>query len=55
MSSVIASSDAYSTLDQRGRRNTLDNALDTDRDTAQVQHTHIHTHAHPPKRLNWKP
>ncbi|XP_062377491.1 catenin delta-1 isoform X1 [Sardina pilchardus] len=27
--------DAYSTLDQRGRRNTLDNALDTDRDAAQ--------------------
>uniref|UniRef100_A0A6Q2XEJ2 Catenin delta 1 n=1 Tax=Esox lucius TaxID=8010 RepID=A0A6Q2XEJ2_ESOLU len=39
--------EAYSTLDQRERRHTLDNSLDTT-DTLQVAHTHTHTHTHPP-------
>ncbi len=49
----LSSSDAYSTLDQRGRRNTLDNTLEpADKDAAQVNaghmlmHTHSLTHTH---------
>lgn len=46
----VPSSDAYSTLDPRGRRNTLDNTLEpADKDPAQVDLPHLHL---PPANLH---
>lgn len=45
----LSSSDAYSTLDQRGRRNTLDNTLEpADRDAVQVNTCLMRAHTHTP-------